>query len=172
MRSFRAIMRTATTLLAGVVVVSVLAYAALLAAGYEPVAVYSGSMVPTLKVGSVAFDRAVPGSSVHVGDVITFRNPYLRDRLVTHRVIRILHTPEGLAYRTRGDANRDRDPWTVRLPDRVGRVSFSVPVAGYVLWYAHTREVRTALVAIAALLTLLALLKRIWRDEETASVAT
>ena len=162
-------MRTTVTLLAGVIVVAVVAYAALLVAGFRPVAVYSGSMLPTLRIGSVAVDRPVPASSVRVGDVITFTDPYVPDRLVTHRVIRIFHTPKGAAYRTKGDANSSRDPWTIRLPDRVGRVQFSIPGVGYVLWYAHTREVRTALIALAAVLFLAALLRRIWREEAPAA---
>lgn len=162
-------MRTTVTLFAGVIVVTVFAYAALLVAGFRPVAVYSGSMVPTLRVGSIAIDRPVAASSVRVGDVITFTDPYVAHRLVTHRVVRIFHTAKGLAYRTKGDANSARDPWTIRLHDRVGRVAFAVPVAGYVLWYAHTREVRTALIAVAALLLLVGLLRRIWREEEPAA---
>jgi signal peptidase I len=165
MRSLRTMLRTTVTLLAGVTVACVVGYAALLVAGLRPVAVYSGSMVPTLRVGSIAIDRPVPASSVRVGDVITFWDPYVPNRLVTHRVVRIFHTPKGVVYRTKGDANAQRDPWTIRLPDRVGRVQFSIPVAGYVLWYAHTREVRTALIAIAAVFVLAGLLRRIWRPE-------
>ena len=171
MRSLRAVMRTTVTLLAGVIVVAVLAYAALLVAGFRPVAVYSGSMVPTLRIGSVAIDRPVPASSIRVGDVITFADPYVSGRLVTHRVIRIFHTRKGLAYRTKGDANAVRDPWTIRLPGRVGRVQFSIPGAGYVLWYAHTREARTGLIALVSVLVLAGLLRRIWREEGPAVAA-
>ena len=171
MLALRTITRTAVTLLAGVAVVCVLAYAALLLAGFKPVEVYSGSMVPTLRVGSIAFDRPVTGSSVRVGDVITFQDPYTRGRLVTHRVIRIFHTKQGLAYRTKGDANATRDPWTIRLPDRVGRVSFSAPYVGYVVWYAHTREVRSALIVLGAALALISALRCIWREEPGAQEA-
>jgi len=168
MGSFRTIMRTTATLVAGVAVVGVFAYAALLVAGFKPVEVYSGSMVPTIRVGAIAFDRPVAGRSVRVGDVITFRDPYTKGRLVTHRVIRIFHTNHGLAYRTKGDANPNRDPWTIALPDRVGRVSFSAPYVGFVLWYAHTREVRAALILLVALLVLFSTLRRIWRDDAGA----
>jgi len=165
MRSFRAIARTTATLCSGVVVVCVLAYAALLVGGYKPIAVYSGSMVPTIRVGGLAVDRVVPASDVRIGDVITFQDPYVHGRLVTHRVLRIFHTDHGLAYRTKGDANAARDPWTIKLPDRVGRMSFSVPYAGYVLWYLHTREIRTALILLGALIALTAMLRWIWRGE-------
>jgi signal peptidase I len=163
MRSFRTITRTVATLLSGLAAVAVFSYLALIALGYKPVVVYSGSMVPTLKVGSLTVDRSVPSASVRVGDVITFADPYVGGRLVTHRVVRILHTPHGLAYRTKGDANSGRDPWTIRLPGRVGRAAFSVPYAGYALWYMHTREVRTGLILLSALLLLSWVLRRIWR---------
>jgi signal peptidase len=169
MGSFRTITRTAACLLSGLAAVAVLAYLGLIALGFKPVAVYSGSMVPTLRVGSLAVDRSVPSQSVRVGDVITFADPYVRGRLVTHRVIRIFHTKRGLAFRTKGDGNDARDPWTVRLPDRVGRVAFSIPYAGYALWYLHTREVRTGLIFVAALLLLTTMLRRIWRSEPAAS---
>jgi len=168
MHSFRTIMRMTATLVAGAAVLCVFAYAALLVAGFKPVEVYSGSMVPTLGVGSIAFDRPVTGRSVRVGDVITFQDPYAKGRLVTHRVIRIFHTKHGLAYRTKGDANTTRDPWTIALPDRVGRVTFSVPYLGYALWYAHTREVRSALIILVALFVLISTIRRIWRDEPGA----
>jgi signal peptidase I len=171
MSSVRTIARAAAMLLSGLAAAGVFAYLALIVLGYKPVAVYSGSMAPTLRVGSIAVDRSVPSASVRRGDVITFADPYVRGRLVTHRVIRILHTKHGLAYRTKGDANTARDPWTVRLPGRVGRVSFSVPYAGYALWYLHTREVRTGLILFSALLLMTWVLRRIWRTE-SAPVAS
>jgi signal peptidase len=171
MRSFRAIAHAAATLCSGVVVACVLAYAGLLVTGYKPIAVYSGSMVPTIRVGGLAVDRVVPARDVRVGDVITFQDPYVHGRLVTHRVIRIFHTSHGLAYRTKGDANSARDPWTIALPDRVGRMSFSVPYAGYILWYLHTREIRTALIILGALIALTAMLRGIWRDSPVEAQA-
>jgi signal peptidase len=155
-------------LLSGAAVAFAVAYAALTVVGYKPVAVYSGSMRPTIPVGGLAVDRAVSSRDVRLGDVITFSDPYVKGRLVTHRVIDIVQTPHGLAYRTKGDANSARDPWTIRLAGRVGRVSFSVPVAGYVLYYAHTRELRAVLICLAALLALYGMLRRIWRKEATA----
>jgi signal peptidase I len=157
-------------LLSGLAVAFAVAYAVLTVVGYKPVAVYSGSMQPTIAVGALALDRAIPARDVRVGDVITFSDPYVKGRLVTHRVIDILQTPRGLAYRTKGDANPGRDPWTIRLTGQVGRVSFNVPVAGYVLFYAHTREVRGALICLAALVLVFGMLRWIWRKEAIAPV--
>ena len=155
-------------LLSGAAVIFALAYAALTVGGYRPVAVYSGSMRPTIPVGGLALDRVIPARDVRVGDVITFSDPYVRGRFVTHRVVEVVDTPHGLAYRTKGDANSGRDPWTIRLAGQVGRVSFSVPVAGYILYYAHTREIRSLLICLAALSLLVGILRRIWRKEEAA----
>jgi signal peptidase I len=155
-------------LLSGSAVAFAVLYAVLIAGGYRPVAVYSGSMRPTIAVGGLAVDRVIPAKDVRVGDVITFSDPYVKGRMVTHRVVKIIPTAHGLAYRTKGDANPARDPWTIRLKGRVGRVAFSVPFAGYVLVYAHTREVRTALLAFASILVLIALLRRIWGKETVA----
>jgi signal peptidase I len=157
-------------LISGLAVAFAVAYAALTVVGYKPVAVYSGSMEPTIAVGALALDRAIPAREVRMGDVITFSDPYVNGRLVTHRVIDILQTPRGIAYRTKGDANPGRDPWTIRLTGQVGRVSFSVPVAGYILFYAHTREVRGALICLAALVLVFGMLRWIWRKEAIAPV--
>ena len=157
-------------LLSGAAVAFAVAYAGLTVLGYKPVAVYSGSMQPSIPVGGLAVDRAVATRDVRVGDVITFSDPYVKGRMVTHRVVAVIPTAHGLAYRTKGDANPSRDPWTIRLKGQVGRVAFSVPVAGYVLVYAHTREVRGVLICLAAVLMLLGLLRRIWRKETIAPV--
>jgi signal peptidase len=164
-RSFRTVARVTIALVAGAIVTFVAGYAALLMAGYKPVAVYSGSMRPTLGVGSLAVDRVAPAQSVRVGDVITFNDPVVRGRLVTHRVVRIVQTRNGLAYLTKGDANAARDPWAIKLEDKVGRVAFDVPLAGYVLYYAHTREVRGLLLATFAVFLLIGALRRIWRND-------
>jgi signal peptidase len=164
-RSLRNIARVTTALVAGAVVTLAVGYAALLAAGFKPVAVYSGSMRPTLGVGSLAVDRVIPAGSVRVGDVITFNDPYIKGRLVTHRVAKIVPTKHDLAYRTKGDANAARDPWAIRLNDRVGKVAFDVPLAGYLLYYAHTREIRVVPLLVFAVIVLFGILRRIWRSE-------
>src|SRR5919204_6727380 len=112
MRTLSLAARGTVSLLSGLTVLAVLAYAALLLLGFRPIAVYSGSMRPTLPVGSLAVERPAPTAAIRAGDVITFRDPYVAGRVVTHRVVALLHTPRGLAYRTKGDANPARDPWT------------------------------------------------------------
>jgi signal peptidase len=150
-------------LVPGLAVLALCAYAALFAAGYRSVAVYSGSMEPELHVGSLAFVKAVDSDEVRVGDIITFQDPQTRGRLITHRVVERFRHHGQFVYRTKGDANRIVDPWTIALPGTVGRTSFDVPVVGYALVYAKTREVRTALLLLFSLVALVWVLDRIWR---------
>lgn len=148
----------------------VVAYAVLLVLGYRPAVVLSGSMEPTLGVGSIAFVQSVPSDEVQVGDVITFADPHAPERMITHRVAaKLERAGRPAAYRTKGDANPRRDPWTIELPPRAGRLAFAVPDAGYALTVVATREVRTAVILALALVLLLGLLRRIWRQSPTAS---
>ncbi|HXV58696.1 MAG TPA: signal peptidase I [Gaiellaceae bacterium] len=163
MRLTTVLQRTAG-LVTGLAVLAAVAYAVLFLAGYRPVVVYSGSMEPGLGVGSLAFVQSVPSAEVEVGDVITFGDPRRPGRLVTHRVVEAVEREGGgLAYRTKGDANEAVDPWAIALPEQAGRLAFDVPYAGYPLWYAQTREVRTGLILLVAGLVLAGLLRAIWR---------
>jgi signal peptidase I len=160
----RTLARRTAGLATGLAVLAALAYGGLFAAGLRPVAIYSGSMEPRLPVGALAAVEPVAANDIRVGDVITFSDPKVRGRLVTHRVVEILQREDGrgLAVRTKGDANPTRDPWTIALPHGAGRVEHVVPWLGYAAVYAQTREVRTALVLALALLLLTALLRSIW----------
>ena len=160
------------SLATGLAVLALVAFGALFALGYKPVAVYSGSMEPELHVGALALVKPVDSNVIRVGDVITFTDPRRPGRLITHRVIEVVEREEGgLAYRTKGDANRNRDPWAISLPGKVGRYSFDVPYVGYALVYVKTREVRTGLILVSALLLLLGLLRWIWRPGEAPGAA-
>jgi signal peptidase len=153
-------------LLCGLAVLGAFAYAVLFLGGFRPVVVYSGSMEPELGVGSLAFVKSVPSDEIEVGDVITFTDPFQARRLVTHRVVEVVDRPEGgFAYRTKGDANAHRDPWAIALPAEAGRTTFDIPHVGYALWYAKTREARTLLIVLVAVLALAGLLRRIWRPQ-------
>lgn len=161
---FTSVLERTVGLVTGLAVLAAFAYVALFLAGYRPVVVYSGSMEPGLPVGTLAFVESVPAEKVGVGDVITFTDPHQPGRLVTHRIVETAETRDGeLAFRTKGDANLNRDPWAIALPDQAGRLAFDVPQVGYALWYAKTREVRMGLIVLVSGLVLVFLLQAIWR---------
>lgn len=98
--------------------------------GGSTLTVLSGSMEPTLPVGSVVVVRPRPPAEIGAGDVVTFlaRDPASdATRVVTHRVVEVLPGPE---FRTRGDANPDPDPGVVAATDVRGVQWYSVPWVG------------------------------------------
>jgi len=109
--------------------------------GLTPQRVLTGSMEPKLPVGGVAFVHAVLPADVHVGDIITFRDPVpeAKGALVTHRVVGITSDSAGNpAFRTKGDANEVADPWVIPSSLLVGRVKYVIPYAGQ--WTTKARS--------------------------------
>ena len=90
--------------------------------GWERYVIVSGSMTGTYDRGSLVFDEVVPTKSLRVGDVITYKPPPGSGPkgLVTHRLVKIGHDKKTgkTYYRTKGDANPAKDPWTFTLPGK------------------------------------------------------
>jgi signal peptidase len=137
--------------------------------GWERYVIVSGSMTGTYDRGSLVFDEVVPTKSLKVGDVITYNPPPGAGpkALVTHRIIAIGKEPKTGArvYRTKGDANKVRDPWRFTLPDKQqARVVASVPKVGFVLAALAQRNVRMLIVGFPALLIAIFVMVGLWRD--------
>ena len=81
---------------------------------FEDLVVDSGSMTPTLPVGSVAIYRHETAAQVKVGQIILFGKPSDTGVVVTHRVYAIKNSPQGRYFETKGDANPAPDAWQVR----------------------------------------------------------
>jgi signal peptidase len=149
-------------------VVSLLAIGFILPAafGLERYVIAGGSMTGTISRGSVVFEEVVPVADLEVGDVITYMPPADSgiDNLVTHRIVAI----KGDAYRTKGDANPQSDPWTFQLTAATQpRVVAHVPIVGYAVLALQDPDTRklviggpAALVALLALKDLLLGLRR------------
>ncbi len=94
--------------------------------------VYSGSMAPAMPTGAIAVMQSVDPPRIKVGDIIAFKSPTDTKDIVSHRVIEVIRG-ETLSFRTKGDANKDPDPWQVPADNVVGRVLFDIPGLGYAL---------------------------------------
>jgi signal peptidase len=105
--------------------------------GWRADAVFSGSMEPGLKVGSVVVTRPVAAEEIKAGDIITFYSP-LNEKLMCHRVVAAEHG-SGWHFQTKGDANDDADPFVVPAESVVGKVCFHLPYFGYVNQFVKTR---------------------------------
>jgi signal peptidase len=122
--------------------------------------VRSGSMEPTIPTGSLIFVRP---SEVYVdGDIITVRTG--DQKTVTHRVIEVLATDVGPAYRTKGDNNEEADPVEIRPADVIGKTVLTLSYLGYPVAYAQTRTGFLTLIFIPALLIILSELVTILQE--------
>jgi signal peptidase I len=149
--------------LLGLVVLAFVALAAAIAivpavAGGHSLTVLSGSMVPTLPVGSIAVIRPVEPTRVTPGMVINFTDRELGDaqaRIVTHRVVEVRPGPE---FVTRGDANPSNDVKPVAAADVHGQLWYDVPYVGTLrekLWGPAGIAVLGGVVLLAVAFTLL-----------------
>ncbi len=131
--------------------------------GYQRYVITSGSMTGTYDVGSIVFDKMVPTHDLAVGDVITYLPPPASGvpHLVTHRIVSIRQHDGRPVYRTKGDANPQRDPWVFHLDSSVQpQVRFSVPYAGYAFLALADRDTRMLVIGIpAGLIALLSLVE-------------
>ena len=142
----------------GVLVALLLAIGAARLLGYGAFVVTSGSMAPSIAVGSLTLVQGVPPASIVVGDVITYALP---DRIVTHRVQNISEQDGRVAFVTRGDANNVVDPWLAEPQGDVGAVRAVVPFAGFVVAATQSwwRVIAAALLVWLLLETLAARLR-------------
>jgi signal peptidase I len=103
--------------------------------GAHALTVLTGSMQPTLPVGSVVVAQPVPASQIASGDIITFtdRDPESEaTRVVTHRVIDVQASSNGPTFGTKGDANNVADARRTAAGDVIGVRWYSVPWVGTV----------------------------------------
>jgi signal peptidase len=91
-----------------------------------------GSTEPAIPLGSIVVLSEVPAEAVAVGDVVTLRHPEA-GTIITHRVTRVAELPAGIHLQTKGDANTDPEGALSPASWMLGRVWFSVPLAGYLL---------------------------------------
>ena len=119
------IKQTAANVLCVIAAMVLIGAGLMLAFGIKPVVVLTGSMEPTIETGSLAFidtrDRDVKPQ-----EIIAFETG---GQLVTHRVVGV---SDGV-YRTKGDANRDWDSWTLTDENIVGKTIWWIPGVGYAL---------------------------------------
>lgn len=114
--------------------------------GICPYVVLSGSMEPSIQTGSIVFsDKNV--REVNVGDVITYD---AGSRYVTHRVV--CKMKEG--YITKGDANWEADLKPVPQNRVIGKVMFSVPGFGYLIFFLRTWPFICLLILLILITTL------------------
>jgi len=100
--------------------------------GATPMTILTGSMQPTYPPGTLIIVQPLAPEEIAIGDPITYQIESGKPEVVTHRVIAISTTSNGLTFTTQGDNNAVADAKPV-LPVQIrGKVWYSVPYIGYV----------------------------------------
>ena len=165
------LLRFGAALIVTQLVVVVLAGALLSALGYRASVVRSGSMQPTLGVGALVVSRPVAPLRLHRGELVTFRSATFGGASVTHRVVSVTRLGDRVRVVTKGDANPVPEKWELPADGRVGLAVFHVNGVGRLLLVLRDPWLRTALVVVAALMSLRLLLGWIWRRPEPATTS-
>jgi signal peptidase len=139
--------------------------------GIKSLTVLSGSMEPTIHVGDIVVVRQVAPLDARVGDVVTFRDPADRDKLITHRVRKMSVADGVVSFETKGDANTSVERWKISNAGTIGLVMYRVPKLGYVLFYVHGALGRLLLVVVPALLLGGYEIWRIWSPDKAPATA-
>ena len=112
------------------------------------------SMTPVLEEGDLVIYERISPHDVKVGDIIIYNIPLLNQGyfdstpVVAHRVVEIRETAAGLLYRTMGDNNPARDPWSVRQCDIIGKVSQRISYLGFPFLFFKSRPGLTLIVVL------------------------
>lgn len=124
-----AVILVLAVVLAMVVCIQVLTRGYVTIAGNSLFRVVTGSMEPTMPVGSILICRDAPIDDIREGDIVCFRSMGSAGvgKIITHRVIAVLQNGDGeTLLETRGDANLSADGNYVQADNLIGRV----------VWYA------------------------------------
>ncbi len=102
--------------------------------GIKSFVVMTGSMEPTISVGSVVYTLHKDG--YEKGDIISFEKG---GPTITHRIVDVQTENNVLSYKTKGDANNSIDSDSVPFNKVIGKEIFRLPYLGYAI--AFTRSV-------------------------------
>jgi signal peptidase I len=140
----------AAVALASGLTVAVLALASQGVMVWKPMVIVTGSMRGTLNPGDVVLLKRP--DSLSVGDIVTYR---VGGAVVTHRIAG--EVAPGV-YQTKGDANPEPDPYTVRRSEIIGVVWGRLPFVGWPLillnWNPIVRVSAVLAASLAAALLL------------------
>ena len=101
----------------------------------KPLVVLGGSMQPAIRLGSLVLTSWADSREIEIGDIIVFTTPQGKG-FTTHRVTEIIQTRGTRVFKTKGDANRSQDDWTVSSKNVLGKVTIAIPYVGYLVHFA------------------------------------
>lgn len=99
--------------------------------GHQLLVIRGGSMEPAIHLGAVVDVVSATAEQIQPGDVVSMKAE--NGVIITHRVTRA-HLLDGTFFEVKGDANKTPDPILVPYKSLMGRVAFSVPYLGYLMY--------------------------------------
>ena len=106
---------------------------------FKILVVYSGSMQPVIKTGSLIFVK--PDDDYQQGEIITFygyADAINKQSTITHRIYAIKTENNQKIFITKGDTNDQPDKKEVQPNEIIGKVLFSLPLLGYAIKFVQT----------------------------------
>ncbi len=128
--------------------------------------IVSPSMTPNLNVYDVIVNAKVNRpEDIQIGDIITFTSTSTISKglIVTHRVVGIAETENGIEYRTQGDNNPTPDTATVPFRNIKGKVILKLPQLGKLQQFLATSSGWLVVVVVPALFIILSDILKIFR---------
>lgn len=90
----------------------------------------SGSMRDKIEIGDVVLVKKLKPNELNtlkVGDVLVFK---MDNKVIVHRIIEIKKDSDGIIFKTKGDANKDKDNWVVTEKGVIGTTKYVIPMIG------------------------------------------
>ena len=150
-----AVILVLAVVLAMVVCIQVLTRGYVTIAGNSLFRVVTGSMEPTMPVGSILICRDTPIDDIREGDIVCFRSMGSAGvgKIITHRVVAVLQNGDGdTLLETRGGANLSADGNYVQADNLIGRVVWYAGQESKVLTFITSRFGFLSCIAIPILL--------------------
>lgn len=130
--------------------------------GWQIDTVISGSMSPTLDIGSAVVSRPADPQNIELGDIIIYRSP-VNGKLTTHRVVGIEENKTPF-FQTKGDANEKSDPYMVPSSNIEGKVIFNVPLLGYIANFVKTPLGFILMLGLPGMIIIVVEMRKMWAE--------
>ena len=136
---------------------------------YKLYYVDSGSMSPTIDIGSLIIVEKKETAVIDLQDIVTFRTE--SGTVVTHRLVG--ESSISSEYITRGDANDSDDPSALKKESIIGKVVFTIPYIGY--FFSMLKTTPIVGISILLIITILIIISVVYdskKKEKNANFQT
>ena len=118
--------------------------------------IISESMIPSINVYDAVVTVRVGQDKIEMNDIITFISKDIETAgtPITHRVIGIVETENGIKYRTKGDHNNTPDFALIAPDEVIGKVYLRIPMIGYLQTFM-TRPIGWLLIVVVPCLLII-----------------